>query len=272
MIASGILLFVLLPHVQQFEMLVLTFAGPFILVGTLMVYPQFSQIAILVGLFTATFISLSGSYDANVLEFTNNNLAVMGGLVFAFVWTRVTRPFGVEIAAQRLLRLTWSDVARAAAPQPVDDERTFFSRMVDRLMQLLPRLATSGPHHHPSIETFRDLRVASNAFDLRHFRDSVTTDVSSVIDDVLANVRAYYELCIARRKRQPVPPAMVDAIDAAVERIAEHSRPAAGPDAAPSFSSEIRLRDALHALVGLRLSMAPPALRVPARLDMPGAR
>jgi uncharacterized membrane protein YccC len=243
---------------------------PFIVVGTLMVHPQFNQVAMLVALFTATFISLSGTYDANVLVFLNNNLAVLAGLIFAFVWTRVTRPFGVEIAAQRLLRSTWVDVARSASTQPIDDERTFFSRMVDRLMQLLPRLATTGPHHHPSIETFRDLRVAANALDLRRFRGSIATDVSSVIDDVLANVRAYYEHCADKRKRQPVPPPLIDSIDAAVERIAQDGR-AAGRSAAETFSSEIRQRDALHALVALRLSLAPPALSVPAGAPPRGA-
>jgi uncharacterized membrane protein YccC len=225
-----------------------------------------------IALFTATFISFSGSYDANFMVFINTTSASLAGIVFAFVWTQVTRPFGVEFFAQRLIRATWVDVARSASGQPIADERTFFSRMLDRLMQVLPRVSTSGPHHHPSVETFRDLRVASNSLDLRHYRDGVAADMSAQLDRVLTNVRTYYELCVARRKRQPVPRGLIEAIDAALSRISQHAvgttaGTAAGagaiPGAPPSFSTEIRLRDAVHALVGLRLSLAPLAVGAP---------
>jgi uncharacterized membrane protein YccC len=262
-IFSGVYLFVVLPQVHNFETLVLAFAVPFLVIGTLIAHPKFNAVAAVIALFTATFISLSGSYDANFMVFINTTSASLAGIVFAFVWTRVTRPFGVEFFAQRLIRATWVDVARSASGQPISDERTFFSRMLDRLMQLLPRLATSGPHHHPSVETFRDLRVASSSLDLRHYREGVAAELSEQIDRVLANVRAYYELCAARRKRQPVPRGLIEAIDAALSRISQRVAGTA-PGAPPTFSTEIRLRDALHSLVGLRLSLAPFATGAPA--------
>ncbi|CAB3769942.1 FUSC family protein [Paraburkholderia humisilvae] len=265
-IASGIYLFVVLPEVHNFETLVLVFAVPFLIIGTLIANPKFNQVAAVISLFTATFMSLAGSYDANFMVFINTSSASLAGLVFAFVWTRVTRPFGAEYFAQRLIRATWADVVRAVSGPPISDERTFFSRMLDRLMQVLPRLATSGPHHHPSVETFRDLRVATNSLDLRHYRDSVVAEMSEQIDRVLTNVRTYYELCVARRRRQPVPRGLIEAIDAALARIAQ---PGAG-GAPPTFSTEIRLRDAVHALVGLRLSLAPLAPGAPAVPAMPG--
>ncbi|MFC0400631.1 FUSC family protein [Paraburkholderia rhizosphaerae] len=268
-IASGIYLFVVLPEVHNFETLVLVFAVPFLFIGTLIANPKFNLVAAVIALFTATFMSLAGSYDANFMVFINTSSASLAGLVFAFVWTRVTRPFGAEYFAQRLIRATWADVVRSASGQPIADERTFFSRMLDRLMQVLPRLATSGPHHHPSVETFRDLRVASNSLDLRHYRDSVAADMSEQIDRVLTNVRTYYELCVARRKRQPVPRGLIEAIDAALARIAQPGAGAA-PGATRTFTAEIRLRDAVHALVGLRLSFAPLASGAPAAPAMPG--
>src|SRR6202012_176039 len=126
-------------------------------------------------------------YDANFMVFLNSTSASLAGLIFAFVWTRVTRPFGVEVFAQRLIRAPWADVVRSASGAPISDERTFFSIMLDRLMQVLPRLATSGPHHHPSVETFRDLRVASNSLDLRHYRDGIAAEMREQIDRVLTN-------------------------------------------------------------------------------------
>jgi uncharacterized membrane protein YccC len=268
-IASGIYLFVVLPEVHNFETLVLVFAVPFLVIGTLIADPKFNLVAAIIALFTATFISLAGSYDANFMVFVNSSSASLAGLVSAFVWTRVTRPFGAEFFARRLIRATWADVVRTVSGGPISDERTFFSRMLDRLMQVLPRLATSGPHHHPSIETFRDLRVASNSLDLRHYREGVAAEMSEQIDRVLTNVRTYYELCVARRKRQPVPRGLIEAIDAALARIAQPGTGAAA-GATRTFSTEIRLRDAVHALVGLRLSLAPLASGVPAAPAIPG--
>lgn len=275
-VASGVYLFAVLPYVHTFEMIVVSFAGPFLLVGTLIARPQFNAIAMIVALFTATFISLQGVYDANFMVFINGNLAVLAGIVFAFVWTRVTRPFGTEFAAQRLLRSTWADVALCASTLPIADEPTLFSRMLDRITQLIPRLSTSGPHHHPSIESFRDLRVASNALDLRRYRRGVSDDVSVAIEHVLSDVCAYYEHCVEERRRQPVPPNLIDAIDTALTRVATGGPagtslaldpaidpavdPAVDPAARRPLSTELRLRHALHALVGLRLSLVPSPL------------
>ena len=36
-------------------------------------------------------------------------IAGVAGLLFAFLWTRATRPFGAELAAARLLRSGWAD-------------------------------------------------------------------------------------------------------------------------------------------------------------------
>ncbi len=82
-------------------MLVLFFAVPFIVIGSLIPRPQYSLATMLTAVNTATFLSIQGTYDANFLTFVNGNLAGPAGLLFAFVWTRVTRPFGAEFAAAR---------------------------------------------------------------------------------------------------------------------------------------------------------------------------
>ncbi|PLZ04248.1 FUSC family protein [Burkholderia sp. WAC0059] len=252
-VLAGLYLFVVLPHVHDFPMLALMFAGPFILVGTLIPRPQFNLVTMLVAVNTATFISIQSAYDTDVLVFLNSNLSGVAGLLYAFVWTRATRPFGAELAARRLLVSSWSDVALTASTEPIDDQRNLYSRMLDRLMQLIPRLAASDDHRHPSIESFRDLRVALNALDLRRTRRRLTGDVLACVDGVMADVNAYFAECAKRRARQPVPPALLGAIDAALDRVAAH-----GADDVSQMLRH-RLRDTLHALVGLRLSLFPAA-------------
>jgi uncharacterized membrane protein YccC len=289
-VLAGLYLFAVLPHVHDFPMLVILFAGPFILVGTLIPRPQFTVITLLVAVNTATFISIQDAYDADFFIFANNNLAGLAGLLYAFLWTRATRPFGAELAASRLMRSSWADVVLSASTRPIEDQRNLAARMLDRLMQLIPRLAATDDQRHPSIESFRDLRIAFNAIDLRRLRPKLGGDVPAAIDGVLEGIRSHFETCIDRRGRQPAPDSLMSSIDAALTRVAalglanaadaaDAADAAKAPDApnapnpaanaappapAGAASSAARparqLRDALHALVGLRLSLFPATI------------
>lgn len=267
---AGLYLFVVLPKVHDFAMLVLLFAGPFILIGTLIPRPAFNMVTMLVAVNTATFISIQSAYEADFFVFLNSNIAGVAGLLFAYVWTRVTRPFGAELAARRLLRSSWNDVALSAGAAPIDDQRNLASRMVDRLMQLIPRLAASDEHRHPSIESFRDLRIALNALDLRRSRRKLDGDMPAAIDRVLAGVSDHYARCAQASERQSAPPALLATIDDALHRVATRGlaqEAADGGTAGPAGEnaqtppqarySQRWLRDTLHALVGLRLSLYP---------------
>jgi uncharacterized membrane protein YccC len=234
--------------------------------GPLIPRPAFNMVTMLVAVNTATFISVQSAYEADFLVFLNSNIAGVAGLLFAYIWTRVTRPFGAELAARRLLRSSWNDVALSASPTPIADQRNLASRMVDRLMQLIPRLAASDDHRHPSIESFRDLRIALNALDLRRSRHKLDGDVPDAIDRVLEGVSDHYARCAKASERQIAPPALLATIDDALRRVAARARAqtppvtAADADAQPAsraLVSQRWLRDTLHALVGLRLSLYP---------------
>lgn len=256
-VLAGLYLFEVLPHVQDFPMLVILFAGPFILVGTLIPRPQFTLVTMLVAVNTATFISIQDAYSADFFIFVNSNLAGLAGLLYAFLWTKVTRPFGAEIAAARLLRSSWADVVLSASTRPIEDQRNLAARMLDRLMQLIPRLAATDDQRHPSIESFRDLRIAFNALDLRRLRLKLGGEAHAAIDGVLDGIRSHFETCIERRVRQPVPESLMSSIDAALTRVTAqgHAHAASGTPLARR-----QLRDALHALVGLRLSLFPATI------------
>jgi hypothetical protein len=228
--------------------------------------------------------------------FLNSNIAGVAGLLYAFVWTRATRPFGAELAARRLLRSSWEDVAKSASQQPIVDQRNHASRMLDRITQLLPRLAASDDHRHPSIESFRDLRVALNALDLHRSLRRLDGDVPAAIDRVLAGVTAHYTACAEANARQTASPGLLASIDDALDAVAirhligtaqtpgaNGANPAQGgvgdapaattmPDAPDSLPAAPRadrpaaalqrgLRDALHALVGIRLSLNPALMQ-----------
>ena len=261
---AGLYLFVVLPNVHDFPMLVILFAGPFILVGTLIPRPQFNLATMLVAVNTATFISIQDAYDADFFIFLNSNLAGLAGLLYAYLWTRVTRPFGAELAAARLMRSSWADVVLSASKAPIEDQRNLAARMLDRLMQLIPRLAATDDNFHPSIESFRDLRIAFNAVDLRRLRPKLDGEAPAAIDGVLDGIRSHFETCVTHRTRQPVPASLMSTIDVALARVTAlglANAAADAPNTATSAAGPARqLRDALHALVGLRLSLFPATI------------
>ena len=238
---AGLYLFAVLPNVHEFGMLVILLAGPFIIAGSFIPQPRFTLASMLTAVNTATFLSLQGAYDANFLTFVNSNLSGCAGLLFAFLFIRVCRPFGAEVAAARLTRSGWADVVIAASPHAIAMQTNMASRMLDRLMQLLPRLSASDDDRHPSIESFRDLRVGLNALDLQQMRRTLTEDLRRPIDVVLAGIRQYFQQCIEQRKRLPPPPELAARIDDAL-------------------ALDIEGIGALHALVGLRLSLFPVPL------------
>ncbi|SPB13581.1 fusaric acid resistance protein [Caballeronia novacaledonica] len=260
-VLAGLYIFVVLPKVHDFPMLVLIFSVPFLIIGTLIPRPRFTLVTMLTAVNTATFISIQSAYEANFFVFINSNLAGVAGLLFAFIWTRMTRPFGAELAAARLTRSAWADiVVSASATAVIEDQRDLYARMLDRLMQLLPRHAATDSHRHPSIESFRDFRIALNALDLRRTRRKLPVELQTSVDTVLDALRRYFELCIARRARQPVPAELIRDIETTSAQVT--SRAIAQ---AQDVVAEKWLRDTLHALIGMRLSLHPPATQTPPR-------
>ncbi|KAB0637000.1 FUSC family protein, partial [Burkholderia latens] len=82
----------------------------------------------------------------------------------------------------------------------------------------------------------------------------------------------------------PVPPALLASIDDALRRVAGRNLPGAptapadgstaseAAAARPTAATHRRLRDTLHALVGLRLSLYPAAAAQPPQAAADGAR
>jgi uncharacterized membrane protein YccC len=215
--------------------------------------PKWALRSTLVSLTTATFLGIDSAYDANILNFLNANLAGLAGVLFASLMTGVIRPFGADAAAARLTRSSWRDVILSGSTLSVDQQRDLNARMLDRLMQLIPRVAPSEDYTDPSIESLRDMRIALNTLDLRRLSGKFPGELPVVLNRVLDDVRSHYERCVESGHRQSVPLTLAIDVDAAIARIMANF--AADPDA-PGYKLR---KGALHALIGLRLSLFPGA-------------
>jgi uncharacterized membrane protein YccC len=245
-IFAGLYLFWVLPMLHDFPMLVLAFAVPWICIGTLTVQPKLYLPTLLTLVNTASFISIGQSYDADFLSFANGNLAGPLGLLFAFIWTLIARPFGAELAARRMTHSSWRDIARLGEPGTLAQHRRMGVRMLDRLMQQLPRLAKTG---QDSGVALRELRVALNLLDLLAYLPRLSADARARQQQVLEEVGSYFRTCLWANERLAPPPALLFSLDRARRSLADEQAPAE-VDAAMQV---------LHALGGLRLALLPGA-------------
>lgn len=243
-IFSSLYLFLVLPNLHDFAMLVLAFAVPFICVGTLTVQPRFYLGTLLTIVNTSTFISIQGAYDADFFTFLNSNLAGPVGLLFAFIWTLVVRPFGVELAAKRMTRFAWRDIVEMTAPATLAEHRQVGVQMLDRLMQHLPRLSQTG---QDSGVALRDLRVGLNLLDLLAYMPRAGAQARERLQTVIEEVGAHYAACLRAGERLHAPAALL--------RNMERARLALNLD--ELYERGDARTHLLHALAGLRLALLP---------------
>lgn len=238
---ASLYLFLILPNLHDFPMLVLAFAIPFICVGTLTVQPRFYLGMLLTLVNTSSFISIQGAYDADFFAFVNSNLAGPMGLLFAFIWTLIARPFGVELAAKRLTRFSWKDIVHMTEPANLAEHRQLGVQLLDRLMQHLPRLAMTGQDTGIAM---REVRVGLNLLDLLAYTPRVEGAPNALLQQVVAEVGEYFRACLKAGERLPAPSPLLMTMDRARRALKGH-----GDD-------ETRL-NLLHALSGLRLALLP---------------
>ncbi|WP_029354911.1 FUSC family protein [Bosea sp. 117] len=243
LVVSGVYLFGILPHVHDFEMLVLVFAPPFLLLGLMIPRPQFTMLAMLLAVNTASFVAMQNRYSVDFGTFANEGFAAMAGLTFAFVWTVATRPFGVEIAARRLVRAGWADLAQTASGRNRGDSERLAGRMLDRLGQLVPRLAAIEDRELAKVDGFAEVRIGFNIVELQKTRRAVAAEARAAIDAVLAGVVTLYRTRVASRTLVPPPDELCVALDDAL-RLAAHQEHG-------------EARRTLDALVGLRRVFFP---------------
>jgi uncharacterized membrane protein YccC len=242
--ASFIYLFGILPAIHGYEMLVVVFALPFLVLGTLIPRPQFNLLAMLLTVNTASFVALQNRYGADFTGFANDAIAALGGIGFALVWTHLARPFGAELAARRLVRAGWADLAETAAGLRRSDHEKLAGRMLDRLGQLVPRLAAIEDRDLAKVDGYAEVRMGFNILVLQRERDRLPKAEAVAIGRVLTGIAHHFEERVAAgRAVEPEPDLLVD-IDHALWTLSGRGAPG---------------RDAADALVGLRRVLFPHA-------------
>ncbi len=240
LLISLVMLFAVLPIAHDFEMLVLMFAVPYLIIGLLVAQPRLAMIGMPLAVVTANDIGIQGAYSANFQSFFNSNLAGIAGIAFALVWTLVVRPFGTRAATRRLVRAGWSDIAENALGRHPDSHTRLRARMLDRLAQLVPRLAAS--ESEVSSDGFSEVRVELTALALQREMEGMPADEQHAVRRVLRSISTYYKARLDGSADAP---------------------PAALRTRLANAQQKVRSRVALAALVDMQVALFPPALPAP---------
>ena len=189
LMVSSFYLFLVVPHAQTFEELVVMLALPYLAIGVLIAQPGFNLIAMMLAVNTALLTNIQSIYDANYLEIFNANLANAVAIMFAPVWAIIVRPIGSGVAAQRLVKASWLELAHAASRRAGAPNR-LGPHMVDRLGQLVPRLA-AGKSKLAS-DGFEELRLGFSAIALQRAVATMPRHTRRPVRRVLRGVARHF--------------------------------------------------------------------------------
>ncbi|WP_047129767.1 FUSC family protein [Xanthomonas arboricola] len=255
-VVAGIYLFGIFPAIHDFPMLVLVLAAVFLPIGALLHRPKTMLIALPLVVNLTALLSLQNTYNANIQSFVNAAVAMVLGIGFAVVLTRLFRSVGAEWSARRLVRQGWRTLADAAEGRGAQDRQHFAARMLDLLGLLAPRLAlTPEGSELASVDMLNEVRVGLNILQLRSARHGLPQPSVEAVNAILADVAAHYRQQIAHKRPLPAPDALRARLDASLARV--------GKVPAGAHRDE-----ALLGLIGLRYSVfVQTALHTQANTD-----
>jgi len=219
-VLAMVYLFMILPRAHDYEMLVGMFAIPYLLFGVMIAQPRLSLIAVPLAMVTATDIGLQGSYNADFHAFFNTSVAGVAGILFALIWTLMVRPFGTAAAARRLVRASWGDIARNATGREPGEHERLRARMLDRLAQLVPRLAASESEQ--ATDGFTEVRVELSTLALQRELPALPDSAQHAVRRVLHSVAGYYRGRLDAKVDAP-PPALRLRLTRAMQGVADRA-------------------------------------------------
>lgn len=240
-------LFVILPRVDGYEMLIMTLAPALLWMGYIQADPKRSPQAL--PMFSCFIVAMGflARFQADFALFVNTGLAQLGGVVTTLAVTRLFRSANALWTARRILRANWGDLAQLAdIRRPFRPER-WTAMAIDRLGQVAARMAVAAPGDAlHSADGLADLRIGRNIIPIRRALPHVPHDVRHRLGTVLAGLGIFYDARWREGHASPPPASLLEPIDRALQALL-------------ALPLDEARRRALRALVGMRCNLFPNA-------------
>ena len=244
---AALYLFVILPRVDGFEMLIITLAPALLWMGYIQADPARSPQAL--PMFSCFIVAMGflARFQGDFALFINTGLAQLGGIVATLAVTKMFRSANVLHTARRILRANWAELAQLAdIRRPFLPER-WTAQAVDRLGQVAARMAVApeGDALHAA-DGLADLRIGRNIIPIRRALPHVPHDARHRLGAVLSGLSAFYSSRWRRGRADPPPAEMLRSIDQALHALL-------------ALPLDEPRRRALRALIGMRCNLFPAA-------------
>nr|WP_264423530.1 FUSC family protein [Novosphingobium sp. KCTC 2891] len=244
---AALYLFVILPRVDGYGMLVVTLAPALLWMGYIQADPARSARAL--PMFSCFIVGMGfvARFQADFALFINTGLAQVGGIVSALAVTKLFRSVSVLWTAHRIVRANWLDVENLAnIRRPFEPER-WTGQAVDRLGQIAARMAVAPAGHAlHAADGLADLRVGRNIIPIRRALVAVPHDIRRELGSVLSDVSGLFRKRHLAGTAISPPASLLQSIDAAIDRMLAVAQPQPR-------------HQALLALVGMRCNLFPTA-------------
>ncbi|PRD42300.1 FUSC family protein [Phyllobacterium phragmitis] len=184
--------FVILPQVTDFGVLVAALAPAFLWAGSLQARLPTTFMALGITLTIPILTGLGTTYAGDFAASLNTVIALFAAVGFGVVSMGLLQTVPVDVAINRLLRLSRRDVSRRAlggAP----NEAHWTSLMVDRTALLLPRLRVSRNRYSDVLDdTLHHLRIGHAVGQLRRTIPQVKGEVGDKLSELLSLIAARF--------------------------------------------------------------------------------
>jgi uncharacterized membrane protein YccC len=167
---SAFYILVVLPAVHSYDMLVLTLAPVFLLLGVYMARPATYGNALTIVIGIASTLALQDTNQLDMASFANGLLAQLAGYIVAAVVTRAIRTVDAPWMARRMLKRARAELVQMARAPRAPALLEVSARVVDRVALLMPRLALAkaAPEvRAAALENIRELRMGLHIAQLR---------------------------------------------------------------------------------------------------------
>jgi uncharacterized membrane protein YccC len=247
----GILLAVLyefgvLQAVDGYVLLMAALAPALLIGGLLMTNPRHALGGLTLMLIFAIGLGLQDHFNPVFDGFITISISLVIGSAIALGVTALVRVVRAEFVARRILRAGWGELAALAAGSQTATREGWSSRMLDRLNQLLPRLAKADPVEGLQLsDALNDLRLGVDVVELRETAKALSIASASEIRRFLSSFAEHLHSQQRTGPRAPSPGLLIQ-LDSVIARVLC----ADGPG--------VRMRAAV-AGVGLRRNLFPGA-------------
>ncbi len=195
----------ILPGIDGFPLLVLSFAPYCIVLGVFMTSQVTYGFGLAMVVNLVMILDLDTTFSSDIESILGGGVASLIGFAAAAVASALIRVVPADQSIMRLVRANWRDIAAVARGSFVHGRLILVRRLLDRQGLILPRLAMAPQRRDTLIRVMPEVSIASALYDLRMTTLFANKPVSDRIKVLLRSIAGHFEARLTDPDRLPDP-------------------------------------------------------------------